>query len=142
MVQKSSGCCFFACYFVCFAWRTTVEQWFQTPHRSEYTTTLHYPCCVYKVMGVGTHWTRSEHVVGRINHQLAGMRWELKRAFLVTRTVKHLPAMQETWVRSLGWEDPLEKEMATHSSTLAWRIAWAEEPGRPQSTGWQRVGHH
>ena len=55
--------------------------------------------------------------------------------------VKHLPTMQETWVRSLGWEDLLEKEMATHSSTLAWRIPWTEEPGRLQSMGSQRVGH-
>ena len=52
------------------------------------------------------------------------------------------PRMQETWVRSLGWEDPLEKEMATHSSTLAWRIPWREEPGRLQSMGSQRVGHN
>ena len=50
--------------------------------------------------------------------------------------------MQETWVQSLGWEDPLEKEMATHSSILAWRISWAEEPGRPQSMGLQGVGHN
>ena len=50
---------------------------------------------------------------------------------------KHLPAMWATWVRSLGWEDPLEKEMATHSSILAWRIPWTEEPGGLQSTGSQ-----
>ena len=49
--------------------------------------------------------------------------------------VKNLPATQETWVPSLGWEDPLEKEMATHSSILAWRIPWMEEPGRLQSLG-------
>ena len=55
--------------------------------------------------------------------------------------VKRLPGMQETRVRSLGREDPLEKEMATHSSTLAWRIPWREEPGRLQSMGSQRVGH-
>ena len=55
--------------------------------------------------------------------------------------VKNLPAMQETQVQSLGWEDPLEKEMANHSSTLAWRIPWIEEPGRLQSKGWQRVRH-
>ena len=55
--------------------------------------------------------------------------------------VKNLPAMQETWVRSLSQEDPLDKEMATHSSILAWRIPWTEEPGRLQSMGWQRVGH-
>ena len=55
--------------------------------------------------------------------------------------IKRLPAMQETWVLSLGREDPLEKEMATHSSTLAWKISWMEEPGRLQSMGSQRVGH-
>ena len=60
---------------------------------------------------------------------------------LVAQTVKPLPAMWETWVQSLGREDPLEKEMATHSSTLAWKIPWTEEPGRLQSMGWQRVGH-
>ena len=49
--------------------------------------------------------------------------------------VRRLPAVRETWVRSLGWEDPLEKEMATHSSTLAWKIPWTEEPGRLQSMG-------
>ena len=53
------------------------------------------------------------------------------RTSLVAQRVKHLPAMQETWVRSLGQEDPLEKEMATHSSILAWKIPWTEEPGRP-----------
>ena len=55
--------------------------------------------------------------------------------------VKNLPTMWETWVRSLGQEDLLEKEMATHSSTLAWKIPWTEEPGRLQSMGSQRVGH-
>ena len=53
--------------------------------------------------------------------------------------VKNPPIMQETWVRSLGWEDPLEKEMVTHSSILAWKIPWTEEPGGLQSTGSQRV---
>ena len=60
---------------------------------------------------------------------------------LVTQRVKRLPAMQETQVPSLSWEDSLEKEMATHSSILAWRIPWTEEPSRLQSTGSQRVGH-
>ena len=55
--------------------------------------------------------------------------------------VKRLPTMRETRVRSLGQEDPLEKEMAIHSSTIAWKIPWTEEPGRLQSKGWQRVGH-
>ena len=62
-------------------------------------------------------------------------------ASLVAQTVKHLPAMWETWVRSLGREDPLEKDMAIHSSILAWKIPWMEEPGRLQSMGSQRVGY-
>ena len=56
--------------------------------------------------------------------------------------VKNLPAMQETWVRSLGWEDPLEKGMAAHSRILAWRIPWTEEPGGLQSMGSQRIRHN
>ena len=59
----------------------------------------------------------------------------------MAQRAKRLPAMQETWVRSLGQEDPLEKEMATHSSTLAWKIPWTEERGRLQSMGLQRVRH-
>ena len=62
-------------------------------------------------------------------------------ASLVAQRLKFLPAVWETWVRSLGWEDPLEKEMATHSSTVAWRIPWMEKPGGLQSTGLQRVEH-
>ena len=60
---------------------------------------------------------------------------------LVAQKVKNLPAMQETWVQSLGREDPLEKGMATHSSILAWRIPWTKEPGGLQFMGLQRVGH-
>ena len=60
----------------------------------------------------------------------------------MAQTVKNPPAMRETWVRSLGWEDPLQEDMATHSSILAWRIPWTEEPGGLQSTGSQRVGHN
>ena len=59
---------------------------------------------------------------------------------MVAQTVKCLPAVRETWVQSLGQEDPLEKEVATYSSTLAWKIPWTEEPGGLQSTGSQRVG--
>ena len=59
----------------------------------------------------------------------------------MVQVVKNLPAMQETWVRSLGREDPLEKGMATHSSILAWRIPWTENPGGLQLLGLQRVGH-
>ena len=59
----------------------------------------------------------------------------------MAQMVKNLPAMQEAWVQSLGQEDPLEKGMATHSSILAWRILWTEEPGRLQFMGLQRVRH-
>ena len=59
----------------------------------------------------------------------------------MAQVVKHLSAMQETQVRSLGWEHPLEKEVAAHSTTLAWKISWAEEPGRVLSMGSQRAGH-
>ena len=62
-------------------------------------------------------------------------------ASLVAQTVKSLPAMRETQVQFLGWEDPLEKEMAIHSSTLAWKIPWTEEPDRLQSMGAKRVRH-
>ena len=64
-----------------------------------------------------------------------------KQLTLVAQRLKHRPAMQETWVLSLGQEDPLEKEMATHSSILAWRIPWTEGPGGLQSMGSQRVRH-
>ena len=63
------------------------------------------------------------------------------RISLVAQMVMCLPTVRETWVRSLGQEDPLEKEMATHSGTLAWKIPWMEEPGKLQSVGSQRVGH-
>jgi len=63
-------------------------------------------------------------------------------ASLVAQTVKRLSTMQETWVQSMGWEDRLEKEMAIHSSNIAWKISWTEESGRLQSMGSQRVGHN
>ena len=63
-------------------------------------------------------------------------------ASLVAQMVNNLPARQETWVQFLGWYNPLEKGMVTHSSTLAWRIPWTEEPGRLQSMGSHRVGHN
>ena len=59
----------------------------------------------------------------------------------MAQTVKNLPAMWETWVQFLGWEDPLEKEMATQSGVLAWKIPWTEELGKLQSMGLQRVRH-
>ena len=67
--------------------------------------------------------------------------YSLEMTSLVTQTVKRLPTMRETWVKSLGREDLLEKEMATHSSTLAWKIPWTVEPGRLLSMESQRVGH-
>ena len=73
----------------------------------------------------------------KIMGQLIGIIW----AFLVAQVVKILSAMRETWVRSLGQEDPLEKEMATHSSYLAWRTPWTEEPGGLQTLESQRVRH-
>ena len=63
-------------------------------------------------------------------------------ASLMAQTVKNLRAMQEMQVQYLGWEDPLEEDMETHSSILAWRILWTGEPGELQSMGWQRVGHY
>ena len=62
-------------------------------------------------------------------------------ASLVAQLVKNLPVMQKTWVQFLGQEDPLEKEIATHSSIIAWEISWTDEPGELQSMGSQRVGH-
>ena len=78
--------------------------------------------------------------LGRSPAEGIGYPLQYSWASLVAQKVKRVPAMQETWVRSLGQEDPLEKEMATHSSTLAWKIPWTEEPGRLQSMGSQRVG--
>ena len=67
---------------------------------------------------------------------------QTNRISLVVQTGKNLPAMQETHIQSLGWEDPLEKGMATHSKILAWRIPWTEDPGRLQSTESQRARHN
>ena len=84
---------------------------------------------------VGAHNKSPQNVL-----LLHGGYFEL-RASLVAKTVKNLPPMKETQVRSLGQEDPLEKGMATHSSILVWRIPWTEEPGRLQSLGSQRDRH-
>ena len=70
------------------------------------------------------------------------MQLEKSRASLVAQVVRNLPGKQETQVRSLGWEDPLEKEMAAHSSILSWEIPWTEELGRLSLWGSQRVGHN
>ena len=79
--------------------------------------------------------------LGRSPGKGIGYRLQYSWASSVTQRVKNLHAVWESWVRSLGWEDPLEKGKATPSSILAWRIQWAEEPGRLQSMGLQRVRH-
>ena len=76
------------------------------------------------------------------SHSWLPSNWDINAASLVAQRLKCLPPMWETRVRSLGQEDPLEKEMVTHSSILAWRIPWTEKPGRLQSTGLQRVRHN
>ena len=76
---------------------------------------------------------------GSHESELLGNNGQLLLQSLVVWTVKHLPTMWETWVQPLGREDPLDKEMATHSSIHAWKIPWTEEPGRVQSKGSQRV---
>ena len=100
-------------------------------------------CCREKYtyifcLGKGTDITHSFH----LHWQLFADSYYISWASLVAQMVKNLPAMWETKVWSLGQEDPLEKEMATHSSTLAWKIPWMEEPGRLQSMGSQRVGNN
>ena len=77
--------------------------------------------------------------LGRSAGEGIGYPFQYSWASLVAQLVKNLPAMWESWVRSLGWEDPLEKGKATHHSILAWRIPWTEEPGGLQSMGSQRV---
>ena len=90
------------------------------------------------VLGVAQSWTQLKRLSSSIS---SSIKKEETWASVVAQRLKHLPAMRETWVRSLGREVPLEKEMATHSSILAWRIPRTEEPGGLQSTRSQRVGH-
>ena len=78
----------------------------------------------------------------RSNLAAAAAGTNIAGASVVAQSVKNLLAVQETWVRSLGWEDPLEKKMATHSSIIAWKISWTEKPGELQSMGSQTVGHN
>ena len=77
----------------------------------------------------------------KVSHPLKVVKEDSKE-YMVAQTVKRLPTMRKTRVWSLGWEYPLEKETATHSSTLAWKIPWTEDPSRLQSMGSQRVGHN
>ena len=90
-------------------------------------------------------WRAAIHGVTKSRTRLSDwteLNWWLTWASLIAKSVKNLPSGQETWVWSLGWEDPLEKEMATHSSIFAWRIPWTDEPGRLHIVhGVARVGH-
>ena len=79
--------------------------------------------------------------LGRSPGEGTGYPLQYSQASVVAQTVKNLPAMRETWVQSLGWEDPPEEGMATHSNILAWRIPWTQEPGRLQTMGSQKGRH-
>ena len=103
---------------------------------SSKSNSLKYQC-------LKSHWNAKSHQFKSPKcHHLNYLIQIWVRTSLVAQIVKHLSTMQETWVQSLGWEDPLEKEMAIHSSTIAWKIPWTEEPGSLQSMGLQRVGHN
>ena len=112
----------------------------------------HYVCLYTHLMGFPGSSTSKQSTfntgdpasipgVGRSPGEGIGYPLQGSWASLMAQMVNNLPAMQETWVRSLGWEYPLEEGMATHSIILAWRIPWTEEPGGLQSVGSQRVGH-
>ena len=90
------------------------------------------------LVGYGPWCHKESDTTERLTHTLR----LVTLALLVAQTVKNLPAVRETQVQSLRWEDPLEKEMTTHSSILIWEIPWTEEPGGLQSMGLQRVGHN
>ena len=85
--------------------------------------------------------TTTQEIAKELNVDHSTFIWLLKQTRKIAQTVKRLPTMRETRVRSLGWEDRVEKEMATHSNSLAWKIPWTEDPGRLQSMGSQRVRH-
>ena len=96
---------------------------------------------IYKGLLQIQGWRGSNPVIFWWTKTLYRRGYTNSKASLVAQLVKNLPAMQKTWVRSLGQEDPLEKEVATHSSILAWRIPWTEKTGRLQCMGSQKVGH-
>ena len=96
--------------------------------------------CNFGLKKVGYEFLSFAHEEITISRKIM-KHWRYYLASLMAQRIKRLPAMQETQVRSLGWENPLAKEMATHSSILAWRFPWTEEPGGLQSMGSQRVWH-
>ena len=111
-------------------------------HALEKEMATHFSVLAWRIPWMGEPGglpSQGSHRVGQDWSDLAAAAVEW--ASLVAQLLKNVPAMRETWVRFLGQEDALEKEMATHSSTLAWKIPWTEEPGRLQPIGLQRVGH-
>ena len=117
-----------------------------TPNPSDYRAYTAKACCLPgPVKTAWFHWENTVETalpkpIKSLKNAIYSSTQEIDKIYVVAQMVKRLPTIQETWVQSLGWEDPLEKEMATHPSTLAWRIPWTEEPGRLQSLGSQRVG--
>ena len=119
------------------SWTTLASPTPSHPSRLSRSSALSSPCYT-----APSHWLSIVHTVVYMCQCYSLNSIPLSPwASLVAQTVKNLPAMQKLWFWSLGQEDPLEEEMATHSSILAWRIPWREEPGGLQSKGSQRVGH-
>ena len=113
-------------------------------HALEKEMATHSSVLSWRIPGMGEPGgllSMGSHRVGHDWSDLAAAAMDKRQASLEAQMVKNLPAIWETKVTSLGREDPLEKEMGTHSSILAWRVPWTEEPGGLQSTGSQRVGH-
>ena len=127
-------------YFLLPYWE--VRKWVNTIVSATPVLFLFLLCLVYWLIALRLKKNYSISGCHTSSRQKESWRWIffLPSESLAQR-LKRLPGMQETWVWSLGREDPLEKEMAIHSSTLAWRMPWREEPGRLQSMGSQRVGH-
>ena len=122
-------------------WNSSCSLYFKT--LKTYGNTYWYSCS-FPWLGINIHFRDKVDVYRASLVQRIDIFREFTKyfiSFLVAQRLKWLPPMRETWVWSLGWEDPLEKEVATHSSILAWRIPWTEEPCRLQSTGSQTVGH-
>ena len=131
--------------------KTTVLFWGLPPLPGVLPGAYHdFPCgrqclnCSLCVKDPGWFLSVKPTIIPGLGHNLLSLSGlpSPKWGFSSASVVKNPPAKQETWVQSLHWEDPLEKEMATDSSILAWRIPWTEEPGRLQSKWSQRVGHH
>ena len=133
IIQDDSVCCVQGCC----TWHCDLERCEQQSCAQPMRNTPH-PQVLYKAAPLGAF-----HGECVLYNKTSGLYilCSKNKALLVAQMVKRLPTMWETWVQSLGREDPLEKKMATHSSTLAWRIPWKEEPGGLKSMGLQRVGH-